>query len=83
MRVRNQAVFGLKNEGVGAVKHSGAAPREARRVLAQLGAPASGLDADHLYFAVADEIIEQAKKGRARDCGAQEPLDRGVPPPSR
>jgi len=33
--------------------------------------------------AAGDEIIEQAKKGRARDRGAQEPLDRGVPPPSR
>ena len=62
MCVRNQAVFGLKNVGVSAVKHSRTATREARRVLAQFGAPASGLDADHLHFAVADEIIEQADR---------------------
>jgi hypothetical protein len=34
--------------------------------------------------AAGEEITEQAKKRDAlRDCGAQEPLDRGVPPPSR
>src|SRR5256885_1027643 len=60
------AVAILQDVGVSALQHSGPRARvtlrsaEARGVFAEFVAAATGFDADHLYFGVAQESVEKA-----------------------
>jgi len=70
------AVFILKDVGIGALKDAGARAgkslrgSEARSVFAESGAAATGFDADHFYFRVAQEIVKEADGVRtAADAG--------------
>src|SRR5467141_3320015 len=66
MRRGDLAVFVLQDVGVGALENArtrtgkALVRGEARGVLAELAAPASGFDADHFHFRVAKELVEKA-----------------------
>src|SRR5690606_8128731 len=59
MRLVNQPVVVVEEHGVVAVQHAGPSGGQRRRVIAERGAAAAGLDAEELHVAVGEKAVEE------------------------